>query len=60
MTLRLEGKLAFVTGAGTGIGRAAAELFAAEGARVVVAEIDPASGAKTQERIRGAGGDAHW
>ena len=60
MTLRLEGKVAFVTGAGTGIGRAASELFAAEGARVVVAEIDPASGAETQERIRRADGDALW
>lgn len=60
MTQRLEGKVAFITGAGTGIGRTAAELFAAEGARVAVAEIDPASGAETEERIRSAGGEALW
>ncbi|MCY4454280.1 MAG: SDR family NAD(P)-dependent oxidoreductase [Immundisolibacterales bacterium] len=60
MTPRLEGKVAFITGAGTGIGRIASELFSAEGARVVVAEIDPASGAETQDRVRAAGGDALW
>ncbi len=60
MTDRLAGKVAFITGAGTGIGRSASELFASEGARVVVAEIDPASGAETEERIRTAGGDALW
>ena len=58
MTGRLEGKVAFITGAGTGIGRSAAELFASEGARVVVAEIDAAAGAETEERIRTAGGEA--
>ena len=60
MTDRLEGKVAFITGAGTGIGRSASELFASEGARVVVAEIDAASGAETEERIRAAGGEAVW
>ena len=60
MAGRLEGKVAFITGAGTGIGRNAAELFASEGARVAVAEIDPASGRETRQRIRGAGGDAEW
>lgn len=58
MTDRLQGKVAFITGAGTGIGRCAAELFAAEGARVVVAELDPAAGAETEQRIRGSGGEA--
>ncbi len=60
MTNRLEGKVAFITGAGTGIGRTASELFATEGARVVVAEIDPVSGAETEERIRAVGGEGLW
>ena len=60
MTDRLEGKVAFITGAGTGIGRSAAELFAGEGARIVVAEIDPAAGAETVQRIQAAGGEALW
>ena len=37
---RLEGKVAVITGGGTGIGRATAKLFAQEGARVVVAELN--------------------
>ena len=60
MTGRLEGKVAFITGAGTGIGRSAAELFASEGARIAIAEIDPISGKETCQRIREAGGDAEW
>ena len=45
MTGRLEGKTAVVTGAGQGIGAAIARCFAAEGARVVVAELNPETGA---------------
>ena len=60
MTNRLEGKVALITGAGTGIGRAASELFAREGARVLVAEIDRDSGAETERRVRAAGGEAVW
>src|SRR5690349_17360374 len=41
---RLEGKVAVITGAGSGIGRASARLFVAQGARVVVAELDAAKG----------------
>jgi NAD(P)-dependent dehydrogenase (short-subunit alcohol dehydrogenase family) len=52
---RLDGKVAFITGAGTGIGRSAAVLFAREGARVAVAEIDAASG---EESAHLAGNDA--
>jgi NAD(P)-dependent dehydrogenase (short-subunit alcohol dehydrogenase family) len=44
---RLAGKIALITGAGSGIGRATAILFAREGARVAIAEIDPVSGEET-------------
>jgi NAD(P)-dependent dehydrogenase (short-subunit alcohol dehydrogenase family) len=53
---RLADKVALITGAGTGIGRATAQLFAAEGAKVVVAEIDAASGEQTAQLITQAGG----
>jgi|SRR5271165_1972674 len=52
---RLAGKVAFITGAGTGIGRATAIRFAREGAKVVVAEINAASGEETAHL---AGNDA--
>ena len=57
-TGRLAGRAAIVTGAGNGIGRAVAERFAREGARVTVAEIEPGSGAACAEAIRAAGGEA--
>src|SRR5438552_4849661 len=44
---RLAGRVAFVTGAGNGIGRATAILFAREGARVAIAETDPRAGEET-------------
>jgi NAD(P)-dependent dehydrogenase (short-subunit alcohol dehydrogenase family) len=56
---RLSGKRAIVTGAASGIGRASAVLFAAEGARVVAADVAAAGLAETVELIERAGGTAH-
>jgi NAD(P)-dependent dehydrogenase (short-subunit alcohol dehydrogenase family) len=55
---RLTGKRAIITGAGSGIGRASAELFAAEGARVLAADRDGAAVAAVCAAIVEAGGDA--
>jgi NAD(P)-dependent dehydrogenase (short-subunit alcohol dehydrogenase family) len=57
---RLAGKVAIVTGSGSGIGRATARRFAAEGARVVVAEIRPDTGAATVTQIEANGGAASF
>ena len=56
--MKLQGKVAIVTGAGSGIGRAVARLFAQEGAQVVVAERQAAAGEETVATIRQAGGTA--
>ncbi len=55
---RLAGKVAYITGAGSGIGRAAAQLFAREGARIVVAESGDSAGRSCVEAIQAAGGQA--
>lgn len=55
---RLEGKTAIVTGAGQGIGEAIARVFAAEGARVVVANRTVEKGEKVAADIKAAGGEA--
>ena len=56
--MRLESKAALITGAGSGIGRATAELFGREGAKVVVADLSVEGGEATVEAIRELGGDA--
>ena len=56
--MRLEGKVALITGAGSGIGKAAAYRFAAEGASIVASDINETSAAETVAGIREAGGEA--
>lgn len=56
----LGGQVAVVTGGGRGIGLASAEALAEHGARIVVAEIDPATGAAAVETLRGKGYDAEF
>jgi NAD(P)-dependent dehydrogenase (short-subunit alcohol dehydrogenase family) len=56
--MRLKDKVAIITGGGGGMGRVAAQMFAAEGARVVVAEYSEAAGAETANLVRAAGGEA--
>ncbi len=54
----LEGKVAIITGSGRGIGAAAAKLFAAHGAHVIVTDIDPNPANETANAIKAAGGSA--
>lgn len=56
--MRLKDKVALVTGGGQGIGAAGARLFAREGARVVIAELNPEVGERCVAEIRAAGGEA--
>jgi 3-oxoacyl-[acyl-carrier protein] reductase len=54
----LDRRTAIITGSGRGIGRATAELFARQGARVVISDIDPEPAAQAVAAIRAAGGQA--
>src|SRR5262245_28134503 len=58
MAGRLEGKVALITGAGGGQGRAAAVLFAREGAKVVVADVKAEGSEETVQLVKSAGGQA--
>src|SRR5437870_3628012 len=58
--MRLSGKVAVVTGGGSGIGRATAELFSREGAKALVADRDAVAGAETAHAIQCAGGEARF
>jgi NAD(P)-dependent dehydrogenase (short-subunit alcohol dehydrogenase family) len=56
--MMLEDKVAIVTGAASGIGRAVAEQYAREGAKVAVSDVDRDGGEETVDRIKSAGGEA--
>ena len=58
--MKLAGKVALVTGSGSGIGEAIAVLFGAEGARVDVLDFSEEGGQNTVRQITAAGGDAAY
>lgn len=58
--MRLDGKVAIITGAASGLGRASAQLFAEHGASVVIADRDTAGGQETVAQIRDTGGQAEF
>ncbi len=56
--MRLDGKVTIITGGGSGMGKVAAELFAREGARVVVSDVSESAGETVVAAVRAAGGEA--
>lgn len=58
--MRLQDKIALITGSGSGIGEATAKTFAREGANVEVTDIDDDNGCRVVEEIRQAGGQAEY
>src|SRR4051812_13193081 len=58
--MRLQDKVIFVTGGGSGMGRAAAELFCGEGARVAVVDLTEEAGQESVDAAKAAGGDAFF
>ena len=60
MVDRLKGKIALITGGGSGIGRAAAQLFSREGAKVFIADVNVEGGEETVRSISEAGGEVHF
>jgi NAD(P)-dependent dehydrogenase (short-subunit alcohol dehydrogenase family) len=57
---QLEGKVAIITGAGSGIGRSAAQLFANEGAKVVISDISEEHGNKVADELKQKGEEAYF
>ena len=58
--MQLDGKIALITGGGSGIGRETAVLFAKHGAKVAIADINPVGGQETVEMIAKQGGEAFF
>ena len=58
--MRLEGKVAVVTGAAQGLGRACAQCMAAEGAKLIVSDLNADGGEQVAAAIRDAGGEASF
>lgn len=58
--MRLNGKVALITGGGSGMGKVASELFASEGARVVLTDVNDEAGVATADAISGGGGEAAY
>jgi len=58
--MKLQHKVAFVTGAGSGIGRSTALLLAQQGAKILVADVNEGGGQETVKQIKGQGGEASF